>query len=259
MTASHFVDDVLEHGAEGCNYLLAVDVDMETVDGYEMSSWERGYGDFEMVPDLDTLRPIPWHPATVLVMADLQWHGGSDGGGQPAPDPAPAAGPAGRAGLDGHGRHRAGVHAVQGHLRAGVAVRLPRPAPGQPLQRGLLAAGHRAGRAADPPHPQRDGGRGDEGRELEGRVQLRPARDQLPLRRGAARVRRPRDLQERRQGDRRPGGDGHHVHGQVQRAGGQLVPHPLLAGHGGRHERLRRGPHAVRALRGRPAGVRCAS
>ena len=76
MTASHFVDDVLEHGAEGCNYLLAVDVDMETVDGYEMSSWERGYGDFEMVPDLDALRPIPWHPATVLVMADLQWHGG---------------------------------------------------------------------------------------------------------------------------------------------------------------------------------------
>ena len=42
----------LEHGAEGCNYLLAVDVDMETVDGYEMSSWERGYGDFEMKPDL---------------------------------------------------------------------------------------------------------------------------------------------------------------------------------------------------------------
>ena len=78
MHASHFVDNVLEHGAEGCNYLLAVDVDMETVDGYEMSSWERGYGDFEMVPDLDTLRPIPWHPATVLVMADLQWHGGDE-------------------------------------------------------------------------------------------------------------------------------------------------------------------------------------
>ena len=76
LTGTHFVEDVLEHGAEGCNYLLAVDVDMETVEGYEMSSWERGYGDFEMVPDLDTLRPIPWHPATVLVMADLQWHGG---------------------------------------------------------------------------------------------------------------------------------------------------------------------------------------
>ena len=48
LTAAHFLDDVLEHGAEGCNYLLAVDVDMETVGGYAMSSWERGYGDFEM-------------------------------------------------------------------------------------------------------------------------------------------------------------------------------------------------------------------
>ena len=78
LTASHFLDVVLEHGAEGCNYLLAVDVDMETVTGYEMSSWERGYGDFEMKPDLDTLRPIPWHPATVLVMADLGWEDGTD-------------------------------------------------------------------------------------------------------------------------------------------------------------------------------------
>jgi len=78
LTAGHFLDEVVEHGAEGCNYLLAVDVDMDTVDGYEMSSWERGYGDFEMKPDFDTLRPIPWHPATVLVMADLQWEGGRE-------------------------------------------------------------------------------------------------------------------------------------------------------------------------------------
>ena len=78
LTAAHFLDAVLEHGAEGCNYLLAVDVDMETVGGYEMASWERGYGDFEMTPDLKTLRPIPWHPGTVLVMADLGWADGSD-------------------------------------------------------------------------------------------------------------------------------------------------------------------------------------
>ncbi len=78
LTASHFLSDVAEHGAEGCNYLLAVDVDMETVDGYEMSSWSRGYGDFEMKPDLDTLREIPWHPATVHLMADLQWSDGRD-------------------------------------------------------------------------------------------------------------------------------------------------------------------------------------
>ncbi len=78
LTASYFLDQVVEHGAEACNYLLAVDVDMETVDGYEMSSWERGYGDFEMDPDFDTLRPIPWHPATVMVLADLQWADGRE-------------------------------------------------------------------------------------------------------------------------------------------------------------------------------------
>jgi glutamine synthetase len=73
LTAQHFLDEVVEHGAEACNYLLAVDVDMNTVDGYEMSSWERGYGDFEMVPDLATLRPVPWHEGTALCLADLRW------------------------------------------------------------------------------------------------------------------------------------------------------------------------------------------
>ena len=56
LTAEFFLDSVVDHGAEGCNYLLAVDVDMNTVSGYAMSSWERGYGDFEMKPDMDTLR-----------------------------------------------------------------------------------------------------------------------------------------------------------------------------------------------------------
>ncbi len=78
LTANHFLDEVVSHAAEGCNYLLAVDVDMNTVDGYAMSSWERGYGDFVMKPDMDTLRPVPWHEGTVLVMADLVWEDGSD-------------------------------------------------------------------------------------------------------------------------------------------------------------------------------------
>src|SRR3954452_12235159 len=77
LTASHFLADVAQHGAEGCNYLLAVDVDMNTVDGYAMSSWSRGYGDFAMVPDLSTLRPVPWHEGTVMVLADLAWHDGA--------------------------------------------------------------------------------------------------------------------------------------------------------------------------------------
>jgi glutamine synthetase len=78
LTAEHFLEEVADHGAEACNYLLAVDVDMNTVPGYAMSSWERGYGDFEMVPDLATLRTVPWQPGTALCLADLRWGDGSD-------------------------------------------------------------------------------------------------------------------------------------------------------------------------------------
>jgi glutamine synthetase len=68
----YFMDEVVTGGSEGCNYLLAVDVDMNTVDGYEMSSWARGYGDFVMKPDFATLRKVPWQPGTALVLADLE-------------------------------------------------------------------------------------------------------------------------------------------------------------------------------------------
>jgi glutamine synthetase len=78
LTARHFLDEVSQHGAEGCNYLLAVDVEMTPVDGYEMSSWERGYGDFAMHPDLDTLRLVPWQEGTAMCLADLEWAGGKD-------------------------------------------------------------------------------------------------------------------------------------------------------------------------------------
>ncbi|HTX32103.1 MAG TPA: glutamine synthetase family protein [Solirubrobacteraceae bacterium] len=78
LTARQFLDEVAHHGAEGCNYLLAVDVEMTPVDGYELASWEGGYGDFAMRPDLSTLRPVPWQPATALCLADLQWADGSD-------------------------------------------------------------------------------------------------------------------------------------------------------------------------------------
>jgi glutamine synthetase len=75
--ARYFLDEVVPHAAEACNYLLAVDVDMRTVEGYEMSSWERGYGDFVLKPDFATLRHVPWHPGTVLCLADLEWQDGS--------------------------------------------------------------------------------------------------------------------------------------------------------------------------------------
>src|SRR5215471_13976583 len=75
--ADFFLDEVIRHATEGCNYLLAVDVDMNTVDGYTMSSWERGYGDFVMAPDLTTLRRVPWQPGTAMVMADLSFADGA--------------------------------------------------------------------------------------------------------------------------------------------------------------------------------------
>ena len=77
LTATHFLDEVVEHDAEGCNYLLAVDVEMNTVDGYAMSSWERGYGDFVFKPDMDTLRLVPWQDGTAFVTCDLVWEDGS--------------------------------------------------------------------------------------------------------------------------------------------------------------------------------------
>ena len=77
VSAAFFLDEVAEGGAECCNYLLAVDVDMNTVSGYAMSGWDSGYGDMVMRPDLTTLRRISWLPGTALVLADLAWHDGS--------------------------------------------------------------------------------------------------------------------------------------------------------------------------------------
>ncbi len=76
--AQYFVDEnIAEHGAEGCNYLLALDMEMEPIAGYSIASWEQGYGDFAMRPDLDTLRRIPWLEGTALVLCDVTWHDGS--------------------------------------------------------------------------------------------------------------------------------------------------------------------------------------
>ncbi|MFI9812012.1 glutamine synthetase family protein [Saccharothrix variisporea] len=74
--ARYFLDEVVAHAAEGCNYLLAVDVDMNTVAGYAMSSWDKGYGDFVMKPDLSTLRRVPWHEGTAMVLCDIEWENG---------------------------------------------------------------------------------------------------------------------------------------------------------------------------------------
>ncbi|MCU4296189.1 glutamine synthetase [Brevibacterium permense] len=71
ITGRFFIDEVMDNGTEGCSYLLAADVEMNTVDGFALTSWEHGYGDLLFVPDFSTLRRIPWHPGSVMVQCDL--------------------------------------------------------------------------------------------------------------------------------------------------------------------------------------------
>ncbi len=70
--AEFFVESLANGVAEGCSYLLASDVDMRTVDGFALTSWDRGYGDVAFRPDFSTVRYVPWHDRTVIVFADVQ-------------------------------------------------------------------------------------------------------------------------------------------------------------------------------------------
>ena len=81
--AEFFLEEGVDHGVEGCNYLLALEMEMDPVPGYEIASWERGYGDFRLAPVLGTLRRIPWLEGTALVLADVLWHDGSPVGPSP--------------------------------------------------------------------------------------------------------------------------------------------------------------------------------
>lgn len=70
-----FVEEVAQSGTHGCDYLLTVDMEMEPVPGYAFANWERGYGDFHLVPDLDTLRVADWLDRTALVLCDVEDEG----------------------------------------------------------------------------------------------------------------------------------------------------------------------------------------
>jgi len=74
--ARHFLE-IAEGGSHSCNYLLTVDMEMEPVPGYASASWAQGYGDYRMVPDLATLRRLPWQPGTALVLCDTLDHHGT--------------------------------------------------------------------------------------------------------------------------------------------------------------------------------------
>lgn len=85
--AEFFLEDALDHGTHGCDYLLTTDMEMEPVPGYRFANWELGYGDFHLVPDLSTLTPAGWTERSALVLCDLV----DDGTGGAADTPvAPA-------------------------------------------------------------------------------------------------------------------------------------------------------------------------
>ena len=228
LAADYFLDDVVGQHVEGCNYLLAVDVDMNTVPGYAMSSWERGYGDFVLTPDMSTLRRIPWYDSTAMVLADLSWHDGAPVVASP------------RQILQAQVKRLAdrGWQAMVGTelefilyatsyeeaYRSGTAPS-SRPTSTTLTTRSWAPPGSSRCCARSP-----TGWRVPVSRSSRPRVvQPGPARDRVQVRRGGHDLRRPLHLQDRGQGDRRWRGHEHHVHGQAERARGQLLPYPYLA------------------------------
>src|SRR3984885_10743034 len=145
--ARYFLDEVVPHNTEACAYLLAVDTDMNTVDGYQLASWETGYGDFMLVPDWTTMRAIPWQPGTALVLADVAELGDGHGPGAPVPESLGQVPRAQRCRAAGHGagprrRGGAGRRPWPGRLGPGVAP----PGAAGPSRPGRGAGLDRAGR-----------------------------------------------------------------------------------------------------------------
>ena len=227
--AEFFLDELeAGHPVEGCNYLLALDMEMDPVPGYEIASWERGYGDFALVPDLGSLRVTPWLEGTALVLCDVLWHDGAPV--EPSPRQVLRAQiaraeelgltPMLGSELEFFLFRETYAEAHEKHYRDLT------PSVPYILDYHILATSYDEDLIREIRNV--DEGRRARGRELEGRGGARPARDQLPLRRRAQDRRRPRRLQERREGDRVRARLLDHVHGQAAPHRGRLlVPHPL--------------------------------
>ena len=253
LTAPWFLQSVVGHGAEGCNYLLAVDVDMNTVGGYAMSSWERGYGDFVFKPDLDTLCRTTWLEGTALCLADVEWEDGSPVVASPRQVLRAQLARLAERGWEAHAGtelefmvfddsyEQAWDNAYRGLTpanRYNVDYSMLGTARVEPLLRRIRNAMMDAGMVVEDSKGECNFGQHEINFLFADALR---AADQHV------------DLQERRQGDGRPGRQGDHLHGQVQRARGQLVPHPPVAARHRRVDRLRRGGGAVRPLPGRHA------
>ena len=227
---------MLEHGTEGCNYLLAVDVDMNTVAGYAISSWEKGYGDMVFVLDLDTIRLLPHLPGTVMIQCDLALADGAPVRESPRAilraqvERAAALGWTALAGTE------LEFIVFDTHLRGGLGARLPRPDPGEPVQRRLLDPRH--GRVEPLLRDIRNTmyAAGLNVESAKGECNFGQHEIALPVRRGARHRRQPRGLQDR------PPRRSPHQHGQAitfmaktnEREGNSCHIHLSLRGHGRR-------------------------
>lgn len=76
MVAKYFSESVAKSGTHGCNYLLTLNMEMDPLDGFKLASWDKGFGDFAIVPDLSTIRLVPWQAGSVIVLCDLKHHDG---------------------------------------------------------------------------------------------------------------------------------------------------------------------------------------
>ena len=220
-----FLEEILgEEGLHACLYLLAIDMEMEPLPGYKYASWETGYGDFRMVPDISTLRLVPWLEKTAMVICDIA----DEETGEPV-EVAPRQilkrqiERARQAGFVSKTGSELEFYLFRDSFEDLAERALPRRAAVVELHHGLPHAADDQGRLDRPADPQRHARRRYPGRVLEGRVRPRPARDQHHVRRRAGGRRQPRHLQARREGDRRGERRGGHVHGQVHDGRGRLV------------------------------------
>ncbi len=208
-------EHVAEHGVEGCNYLLALDMEMDPVPGYGIASWEQGYGDFVLQPDPATLRRIPWLEATALVLCDVLWHDGKPVAPSPRQVLKRQVEHAAELGFTPMFGSELEFYLLKESYEEAHAQHYRGLTPSVPyiLDYHILATTY--DEPLHPPDPERHAGRRHQGGDVEGRGVARPAGDQLPLRRRGDDGRQPHRLQERRQGDRAPERLLDHVHGQA--------------------------------------------
>ncbi len=198
----YFLDHVQGDGVHACIYLFTVDMEMEPLPGFTLTSWERGYGDMKLVPDLTTWRRLPWLPKTALVFCDVYTEEGEPIEEAPRWVLRRQVERARKAGYTRQDRLGARAVPLPRVVRRRPRQALPRPDARVELPRGLSHPPDLEGGGAGPRHPQPHGGGAGARGVLEGRVGARAGGDQPPLRGGARDGRPPRALQARRQGDR---------------------------------------------------------